>query len=89
MTVSLGRGHPIECIDGAFYFVDDGTPTVDSDRPCGRCGRERTPEGHDACLGTIPGVMNACCGHGCDGEAYIQYADGRRVGGVVALGAMK
>ena len=23
-----------------------------------------TPEGHDACLGAIPGAAAACCGHG-------------------------
>ena len=44
---------------------------------CGHCGKDRTPEGHDGCLGTLPGVMNACCGHGGNAEgAYIQYWDG-------------
>jgi len=28
-----------------------------------------TPEGHDACLGKLPGVGAACCGHGVD-DAY-------------------
>ncbi len=34
------------------------------DRPCPQCRRLPTAEGHDACLGTIPGVHSACCGHG-------------------------
>ncbi len=75
---TLHRGHKIEEIDGVFYYVDDGTPVANHRPWCGKCGKKDTPEGHDACLGTIPGVMNACCGHGNDGEAYIDYWDGRR-----------
>lgn len=44
-----------------------------SARGCGHCGLHPTPEGHDGCLGTIPGAMNACCGHGNVELAYIQY----------------
>lgn len=40
---------------------------------CGHCGLKRTPEGYDGCLGTIPGVMNACCGHGDENIAYVQF----------------
>ena len=41
---------------------------------CAKCDRPPTPEGHDGCLGTLPGdIMNACCGHGNDKQAYIQY----------------
>ena len=47
---------------------------------CAKCGLPPTPEGHDGCLGTLVGnVMNACCGHGLDRQAYIQYWDGRRI----------
>lgn len=54
---------------------------------CQHCGVERTPEGHDGCLGTLRGdVMNACCGHGGLGEgAYIQYWNGKRLGEKEAL----
>lgn len=53
---------------------------------CDHCGREPTPEGHDGCLGTLPEtlVMNACCGHGQDSGAYIQYRDGSCVRGAGA-----
>lgn len=40
---------------------------------CGHCGLKRTPEGHDGCIGTLEGVMNACCGHGEDKVAYVQF----------------
>lgn len=41
---------------------------------CLECGLHRTKQGHDGCLGTLPGdVMNACCGHGNIPDAYIQF----------------
>lgn len=40
---------------------------------CDFCGLGPTPEGHDGCIGTLPGVMNACCGHGDTGVAYVQF----------------
>jgi hypothetical protein len=37
-------------------------------RPCAVCHRLRTPEGHDPCVASLPGVINACRGHGvCPG----------------------
>lgn len=42
---------------------------------CAHCNLGPTKEGHDGCLGTLPEdvVMNACCGHGKNSGAYIQY----------------
>lgn len=41
---------------------------------CDKCKLGPTREGHDGCLGTLPGpIMNACCGHGNNKQAYIQY----------------
>lgn len=40
---------------------------------CGECGLRPTIEGHDACIGTLPNVMNACCGHGGRNEPYVQF----------------
>jgi hypothetical protein len=34
-----------------------------------------TPEGHDAYLGTLPGVSAACCGHGKE-EGYVLFESG-------------
>ena len=82
-------GYEIEKIDGEWLFVDTGEPTVGSDRPCGRCHDRHTAEGHDACLGTLPGVRNACCGHGQAAEAYVQMLDGKVVRGPPALGLMQ
>ena len=76
MVRSMWRGHSIQAVDGVWVFVDTNEPTVGSNRPCGNCHKYSTIEGHDACLGTLQGVMNACCGHGQVKEAYIQMNDG-------------
>lgn len=80
------RGHPIAFIDGEFRYADDGMPTVDGyrTRPCGVCQQLRTGDEHDPCIANLPGVMNACCGHGAVGEAYVQWRR-FRVGGALAI----
>ena len=49
---------------------------------CDHCDLQRTPEGYDGCLGKLPGVMNACCGHGKFGSGtYVQLLDGTSIAG--------
>lgn len=49
---------------------------------CSHCGMNRTPEGHDGCIGKLPGVMNACCGHGANGSGiYVQLLDSTTIRG--------
>lgn len=68
------RGHPIAETDDGWVYTDTGAPVAaEPDRRCGHCGLPNRADGHDACLGEIPGVMNACCGHGGPG-AYVQPA---------------
>lgn len=85
----LLRGHPIcQCLEtGEWIFVDTGKPTADTwrDRPCGHCGKGWSAAGHDGCLGTLPGVSNACCGHGLVGDAYVVLACGKRFAGEEAI----
>jgi hypothetical protein len=60
---------------------------------CRHCNLPRTAEGHDACVGTLPGVANACCGHGETQMAYVQFRhanyendpNGKRLSGQSAL----
>lgn len=86
-ATSTLRGHDIYWDDSEWRFCDTRAPTASThyERPCGHCGRHDTAEGHDGCLGTLPGVMNACCGHGQLGEAYIQYPGGDCVRGPAAI----
>lgn len=77
MKTSEYRGHPIEYVNDVWIYSDNKTPVAqDKNRACGHCHKPSTPEGHDDCLGTLPGIMNACCGHGCIEEMYIQFLDG-------------
>ena len=71
------RGHPVVCLEGEACerYADDLTSTVDEqgvsvERPCVHCGKLATPDGPDPCLGMLPGVTAACCGHGVD-EPYV------------------
>lgn len=83
MSKSYLRGHEIELVNGEWVYRDTKEPTVDTwgNRPCGSCGMFKTIEGHDGCLGTLPGIMNACCGHGRSSEAYVQFLDGHAIHG--------
>ena len=77
------RGHKIEFLNNQWVYCDTKEPTTEThmDRACGHCGEFSTSEGHDACLGTLPNVMNACCGHGEISDAYLQFWDTTSVRG--------
>jgi len=81
------RGHEIyfDADIGEWRYSADGLLVKENDKPCGVCGRERTPEGHDPCLGELPGVVNACCGHGNPKEAYVQFKNGVEIRGFDAI----
>ncbi len=77
VACSYFRGHPVVCLAGeaSERYADDMTPTVDAEgqsveRPCVQCGLLAAPDGPDPCLGRLPGVSAACCGHGVD-EPYV------------------
>lgn len=62
----------------AVRFLTRGnwtTDPYDDTLRCVRCDRSPTPEGYDACLGHLPGVDTACCGHGVT-QGHIHYKDG-------------
>ena len=59
------RGHAI-IYSGDNWIYKDTRGLISVVRECARCGEFPTKEGHDACLGTLPGVDHACCGHGVE-----------------------
>lgn len=83
------RGHPIFLKDGEWFYVDSNTPTVGNERDCGYCGRANSKEGHDGCLGTLPHITNACCGHGAVDEAYVQFSSEECLYGEDAVNEIK
>lgn len=77
MKLSKLRGNDIYYKDNQWYYLDDDKPTAETwkDKPCGQCNLPNRSDEHDACLGELPNVINACCGHGNVDEAYIVYED--------------
>lgn len=79
--VSTFRGHPIVWRNDMWVYADDGKPIPGwggEVRPCVVCGQQGwSGEGEvDECLGLLPGVSNACCGHGDPTNSYIQFTNG-------------
>jgi hypothetical protein len=58
---------------------------------CAKCKKLPTKDGHDGCLGTLDTeiVMNACCGHGDDSQAYVQFWDTHCIRGAAATKLLK
>ena len=85
MYESYLRGHKIILVD-QWRFADTMEPTINTwkHKSCGFCNRHVTLEGHDSCLGTLPGIRNACCGHGELQRAYVQFDDGVCIRGLAA-----
>ncbi len=80
------RGHNIVRKNATFFYEDNLAPVHENkERNCNHCKLKNTKEGHDACLGTLPNVMNACCGHGYEDLAYIQLLDGSIIQGKEAM----
>lgn len=59
--------------------------TENPERLCPKCAQMRTPDGHDPCIANLSNVMNACCGHGDDVDAYVQFKNGKCIRGNLAL----
>lgn len=60
---------------GLFLRAGDGSVAME-DRPCTLCGRKAVNVGGkypDPCMGLLPDVAQACCGHGVQ-RAYVAWA---------------
>lgn len=73
------KSEPTICTRPSDYWL--------SHKTCRECGLGPTKEGHDGCLGALPNLMNACCGHEKDDyyEPYVQFWDGSCLRGKEAL----
>jgi hypothetical protein len=86
---AFSRGHEITTVGSTvdqsdWRWADNGAPLNSETRPCARCGKPPGPDDEDACLGHLPGVVAACCGHGVD-PAYVLFDDGSGISGQRAL----
>jgi len=78
------RGHPIIFLNGKWVYEDNLFPLPGwggEIRPCVKCGKLFALEDVDPCLGILPGVDNACCGHGVRKNSYIRFKNGVVVSG--------
>ena len=83
-------GNNIIFVNNEWIYEDTKLPVSETyqERKCENCNRHITKEGHDACLGNLPGVINACCGHGREDEAYVQLLDKTVIDGIDAIKIM-
>ncbi len=84
------RGHPIIWLDNKWLYEDNKEPIPGwggENRPCIKCGSTKwSGDGEvDECLGILPGVDNACCGHGVPKEAYIRFTNGVTIRGFILV----
>lgn len=87
-------GHPVIHHSGkdVWRWDDTGeavTRESEQARLCPRCGKPPTREGYDACLGHLPGISGACCGHGFSEDVYVQFENGDGLSGENALAFFK
>ena len=85
--MSSYKGHKIEKNSQGLWVYSDSKELVSSNAwiKCGHCGLEVTEHGNDGCIGTLPNVMNACCGHGNINDAYVQFSDKKIIKGNEAI----
>lgn len=84
------RGHPTVWSNGQWVYEDTSEPSGFNGvvRPCKKCGEifSGSNDGEsDPCLGELPGVDNACCGHGVPTESYIRFSNGVVVKGFTEI----
>jgi len=80
------RGHPLVWINGNWVYEDNGAEIPSNGgeiRPCKKCGAFFLLDEVDPCLGILPGVDNACCGHGIHLQAYIRFIKNKEGGEII------
>lgn len=77
-VTSYFRGHPIYYSNKGWRYEDNlNLMEGVKPRPCKKCGKKFAAQGvADPCLGDLPGVKKACCGHGIREKAYVMFTNG-------------
>lgn len=75
-------------INNRWVYEDNHTElpiNVGQIRPCKKCGALFPLNTCDPCLGRLPGVNAACCGHGVQSQAYIRFTNGVVIGNFIVV----
>jgi hypothetical protein len=80
MVTGYKRGHKYSYEWKGLEFHLKNPGPVSEEKSCIKCGKIPTKNGHDACLGNLPGVIAACCGHGIT-EGHILFENGISIRG--------
>ncbi len=72
------NGNEACLLRGEWRWADTGELIGDERRACPLCGKTPGPHGEDGCLGELPGVIGACCGHGKH-NGYLVFENGLRI----------
>lgn len=88
------HGHRFAMPQGGFakYLDDESLVMMTNgwDRPCAACNFTcSTKYGPDPCLGWLPNVEHACCGHGDVSQAYVILESDARYDGREAILVMQ
>ena len=94
MVRSHFRGYPIIFINDEWLYEDTKTKAGFGRevRSCKKCGLSFDGSNNgdpDPCLGNLPGVNNACCGHGIKEEAYVRFKNGIVIKGFTKIEKFK
>ena len=79
MMIAYLMGNQIYSDDNGetWYYTDTGEKIKENDKlTCPACSQSARNDEPDPCLGYLPGVDNACCGHGIRELAYISFENG-------------
>ena len=73
LLYGYSRGHEIYTENGKDWMFSDTNEPYKDNRPCIKCGVLVNEKEPDPCLGMLPDVTFACCGHGVKGQDYVVY----------------
>lgn len=79
-TRSFSRGHSIvQQPNSSVWVFEDNLEPCYHQRACIKCKIMATPFEADPCIGMLPDVKFACCGHGIKGKDYVLMNSGERM----------
>lgn len=79
MDKGFSRGHELYSFNGIDWFYTSTNEPQYEIESCTKCGLKASQDDPDPCLGMLPGVKYACCGHGIPGQDYVVLNNGNRI----------